>query len=108
MNKTELVALLAINTGTSQKTALKILDEFLNIASNVVANGEKLQLVNFGSLTISNRKERLARNPKTNQPLIVPEHKSVRFNPGKALKERLNPDFKTETIETDYQPVIIL
>ena len=108
MNKLQIIKLLAKRCGTTERLANKVLNEFLQITSETIVNGDSVKLNNFGTISAGDYKERLARNPRNNQTLIVPQHKRVKFSIGKELREKLNPNFKTETIEIDTQPVIIL
>jgi DNA-binding protein HU-beta len=53
-------------------------------------NGEKVQLVGFGTFEVKTREERVARNPKTGEPITVPASKHPAFSASKALKDQLN------------------
>ena len=47
-------------------------------------------MANFGTFSLSQRKERQGRNPKTGEPLTIPACKVVRFHPGKQLREAVD------------------
>ena len=55
-----------------------------------VALGERVTLVGFGGFETRQRRARTGRNPKTNEPLIIPAKKVVGFSSGKEFKDRLN------------------
>lgn len=48
--------------------------------------GGKIQIIGFGTYEVSERAERVGRNPSTNEEIIIPRSKNTRFKPGKALK----------------------
>ncbi|MBQ9308545.1 MAG: HU family DNA-binding protein [Clostridia bacterium] len=87
MNKTELIAALADRTGVQKRDAEKSINAFVDIVTESLVNGDKVQLVGFGSFEIKERAARTARNPRTGEELAVPASKAPVFKPGKALKE---------------------
>ena len=86
MNKTELIAALADRTGVQKRDAEKSINAFVDIVTESLVNGDKVQLVGFGSFEIKERAARTARNPRTGEELAVPASKAPVFKPGKALK----------------------
>lgn len=87
MNKTELVALVAMKTETTQKEAGKIIDEFINTIAETLATGEKVVVTGFGTFEVRTRVERTGKNPRTGETIIVPEQKTPAFRAGKLLKD---------------------
>lgn len=81
MNKTELTAALAANAGLSKKDAEKALNTFVEVVTETLAKGEKVQVVGFGSFEVKERPARTARNP-------VPARKS-RLKLPRLLSSRL-------------------
>jgi DNA-binding protein HU-beta len=55
-----------------------------------LANGDKIQLVGFGTFEVKNREARVGRNPKTKEQINIPASKSPVFKAGKVLKEAVN------------------
>ena len=90
MNKTELVAAMAEQTGLSKKDAEAALKAFTDVvASELKANG-KVQLVGFGTFEVSERAAREGRNPQTGETMTIAASKAPKFKAGKALKDMIN------------------
>ena len=90
MNKTELVAAVAEKAELSKKDAEKALKAFVDVVSEELVKGEKVQVVGFGTFEVTERKEREGRNLQTREPMIIPASKAPKFRPGKALKDMVN------------------
>ena len=90
MNKTELITAIAENAEISKKDAEKALKAFVDVVSEELVKGEKVQLVGFGTFEVVERKEREGRNLQTQEPMIIPASKTPKFRPGKALKYLVN------------------
>ena len=58
--------------------------------TEALIDGEKVQLVGFGSFEVKRRAERLGRNPKTKEAIKIPASKAPVFKPGKALKDAVD------------------
>jgi len=78
MNKAELVQVVANEAGTTQKDAETIINLAMKAIIETVASGERTIPVGFGSFVPRERSARAGRNPKTNEPLIIPA-KTVAF-----------------------------
>ncbi len=87
MNKAELVAAVAAKAGLSQKDAGKALAAILDEIQGALKNGEKVQLVGFGSFEVRQKAARKGRNPKTNEEITIPASKCPAFKAGKAFKD---------------------
>jgi len=90
MNKTELVAAIQKKSELTKKDAEKFLKAFEESVTEELADGGKVQLVGFMTLEVAERKEREGRNPRTNETMVIPASKAVRFKVGKALKDAVN------------------
>ena len=90
MNKTELVAAMAEQTNLSKKDAEAALKAFIDVVSEELVNGGKIQLVGFGTFEVSERAAREGRNPQTGESLMIKACKMPKFKPGKAFKELIN------------------
>ncbi len=90
MNKTELITAIAENAEISKKDAEKALKAFVDVVSEELVKGEKVQLVGFGTFEVVERKEREGRNLQMQEPMIIPASKTPKFRPGKALKDLVN------------------
>ena len=87
MNKTELIAALVEKAGLNKRDAEKALNAFTDVVTDTLIEGDKVQLVGFGSFEVKDRAARTARNPRTGDELTVPASKAPIFKAGKALKE---------------------
>lgn len=90
MNKTELIAAIAEKTELSKKDAEKALKAFTDVVAEQLKNGDKVQLVGFGTFEVSERAAREGRNPLTGEAMQIKASKSPKFKAGKALKDQLN------------------
>lgn len=62
----------------------------LDRMSNALVEGRRIEIRGFGSMCLHHRPARLSRNPKTGEPVYVPEKFVPHFKPGKELKARVN------------------
>ena len=87
MNKAELIAAVAEKAGLSKKDSEAAVTAALDAITAALEDGDKVQLVGFGSFEVKVRAERVGRNPKTLEPIQIPASKSPVFKAGKALKD---------------------
>ena len=90
MNKADLVAAMAEKDGVSKKEAVDSLKAFRDVVAEELKNGEKIQLVGFGTFEVSERAARTGRNPQTGAEMTIAASKAPKFKAGKALKDSLN------------------
>ena len=90
MNKSDLVAAMAAKTGDTKKSAEEALNAFVDVVTAALVEGEKVQLVGFGSFEVRKRAARKGRNPQTKEELKIPASKAPVFKAGKALKDLVN------------------
>ena len=90
MNKAELVAAIADKTELSKKDSEKALKAFIDVVTEELKKGEKVQLVGFGTFETSERAAREGRNPQTGETMKIPASTAPRFKAGKALKDAVN------------------
>lgn len=90
MNKTELVAAMAEQTNLSKKDAEAALKAFVDVVSEELKKGEKVQLVGFGTFEVFERAAREGRNPQTGETMEIKASKTPKFKAGKALKDMMN------------------
>lgn len=86
MNKAEIVARIAKDTGLTKADAGRSLDAFLDSVAKALKKGEKVSLVGFGTFLVGRRKARTGRNPQTGAPLKIAARRVPRFSAGKGLK----------------------
>lgn len=87
MIKTELIAQIAEKTGLTKKDSEKALSAFIDSVTESLANGEKVQLVGFGTFEVRSRAQKNGVNPQTQERIIIPAGKVPAFRAGTALKE---------------------
>ncbi len=87
MNKTELVAAIAEKAGLSKKDSEKALAAFVETVETALKNGDKIQLVGFGTFEVKERAARNGINPLTKAPITIAASKNPVFKAGKAFKD---------------------
>lgn len=90
MNKAELINAVAKTAELSRKDADKAVNAMLDVITEALRTGDKVQIVGFGAFEAKERASRLARNPRTGEEIEIPASKSVSFKVGKALKDEVN------------------
>lgn len=86
MNKRDLIARIAQDTGATKSSAAAAVDALLDTMTHALKKGEAITFVGFGSFKTSLRRARMAKNPRTGDPIKIPKRRVVRFTAGKALK----------------------
>ena len=94
MNKTEIIRRLAKEHGRSKKEVLILVDGFIDAIKESIKQGDRVTLSGFGSFTPSERKGFTGVDPRTGEPLDIPNRKIASFRCSKAFKEELNDDDK--------------
>jgi DNA-binding protein HU-beta len=89
MNKAELVAKMSDDAGISKTQANSALDSMIEAVSKTLKGGGKVTLVGFGTFSVSKRKARAGRNPKTGEAIKIKAKKVAKFKAGKELAEKL-------------------
>jgi DNA-binding protein HU-beta len=87
LNKAQLVARIARDTGLTKSDVLRVVDALLGSVARSLRRGESVKLVDFGSFLVSRRRARQGHNPYTGQPIRIPARRWPRFAPGKALRQ---------------------
>ena len=90
MNKTELVALVAEKSGLTKKDAEAAVTAVLDAVVESVTNGEKVQIVGFGTFEQRQRNARTGCDPRTGNTIEIPASKVPAFKAGKAFKDAVN------------------
>ena len=87
MNKAELITATAEKAGLSKKDTEAAIAAMIDVITEALAQGDKIQLVGFGAFETKARAERIGRNPKTKEQIKIPASKVPVFKAGKALKD---------------------
>ena len=78
------------NLGFSKNLSSKIVDDFFETLISGIIKSNKIKISSFGTFSVSNKKERIGRNPKTKIEAKIFSRKVVKFKPSLLLKEKLN------------------
>ena len=87
MNKSELINAVAVSAEVSKKEAEAVITAALDAITAALKEGDKVQLVGFGSFEVKSRAARTGRNPRTKEVVEIPASKVPVFKAGKALKD---------------------
>ena len=88
--KADVINAIAEQAGISKKEATAAFDAFVGYISDTCQEGDRCAIPGLGSFTVSQRKAREGRNPRTNEKIAIPASKNVRFKAGKDLRDLLN------------------
>ena len=89
ITKKELIDRIAEGTGGRRVQVKRIVQQFLDEVVNELGKGNRLEFRDFGVFETKLRKARRAQNPKTLEPVAVPEKRTVKFKVGRLMKQRL-------------------
>lgn len=90
MNKTQLIEVVAKEADLKKKDAEAAVAAVFNAIEGALVDGEKVQLIGFGSFEVKTRAARTGRNPATGKTIEIPASKYPTFAAGKALKDKVN------------------
>jgi DNA-binding protein HU-beta len=90
MNKQELIAQVADNSGLGKGDASKAVEAVFDSISAALKKGDEVRLVGFGTFSVSKRKASTGRNPRTGDPMNIPASSQPKFKAGKGLKDSVN------------------
>lgn len=89
MTKAELVAEISKSNGLDKAVVLDIVEKFMEVVKDSLADGENVYLRGFGSFIVKQRAEKTARNISKNTTLIVPAHNIPAFKPADTFKDQV-------------------
>ncbi len=87
MNKADLINAVAAKNEISKKDAEKAVNAVLDLITEALKKGEKVQIMGFGAFEVKTRAARTGKNPATGATIQIPASKAVVFKAGKALKD---------------------
>ncbi len=90
MNKSELIADVALRADITKKDADAAVNAVVDSITHALEIGDKVQLVGFGTFEVRTRGARTGRNPRNNEEISIPASKAPAFKAGKALKDVVN------------------
>jgi len=88
--KGDVITAIAEQAGISKKEAAAAFDAFVGYVSDSCQRGERCAIPGLGSFSVTQRKAREGRNPRTKEKINIPASKNVRFKAGKDLRESVN------------------
>src|SRR5438552_7782581 len=89
ITKKELIDRIAKSAGSRRVLVKKVVQQFLDEIVNELGRGNRLEFRDFGVFETKLRKARKAQNPKTLEPVAVPEKRTVKFKVGRLMKQKL-------------------
>ena len=94
MNKSELIKAVADSANLSKKDADAAVNAVLDVIQNTLSEGEKVQLVGFGTFEVRDRKAKEAVNPRDREgaKVQIPARKAPAFKAGRALKQAVDKE----------------
>ena len=91
MTRSELILkIISKNSYLYHKDVYKIIDTLFNCVTKALKDGDRVELRGFGTFTTKLRNARIGRNPKTGDPVAIPQKKMPFFKMGKSMRERIN------------------
>lgn len=90
MNKSQLIDVVSKDTGLKRKDAEAAVNSVFSAIESALVDGEKVQLIGFGSFSVKERGERTGRNPATGATITIPASKQPDFAAGRDLKAKIN------------------
>jgi DNA-binding protein HU-beta len=90
MNKSDLVDALSKSSGLTKTDSEKAINSFVSVVASTLKDGKDVTLVGFGSFSVKTTTGRSGRDFRTGKTIQIPPRKSVKFKPGKTLKDSVN------------------
>lgn len=89
MTKKDIVLKISTDTGVKQMDVRKVVQKTFDYIVDALANGQRVELRNFGIFKIKSRRGRTGRNPRTGSTVAVPPKKVAVFKPGLVMKQKV-------------------
>lgn len=90
MNKSDLIEAVSKTTNVSKSNTTRVIETCLAVILKTLKGRENIRLTGFGTFTISKRKARKGRNPRTGEAINIPAKSVPKFSPGLVLKRSVN------------------
>lgn len=90
MKKSEVIDRVAAASNVARSQAESVINAFLDTVKSATASGERIGWPDFGSFSVTARKARTGRNPRTGEPVKIAASRAMRFTPSRSVKELLN------------------
>ncbi len=89
MTKAEIANEIAKSTSIEKAAVLSVIEQFMIVVKDSMADGENVYLRGFGSFIVKERAEKTARNISKNTTIVIPAHKFPAFKPAKVFLEEV-------------------
>lgn len=90
MTKREMVEQIAAETGFAQTDVMEVVQRAFDLMTERLCAGDRMEFRNFGVFEVQTRKSRIGRNPnRPEQTVCIPERKTVKFKPGRIMRQRI-------------------
>jgi DNA-binding protein HU-beta len=93
VNKTDLIELVAADSGLQPSDAAKVIDSMLTAVTNTLTKGEDVTIPGFGKFSTVQRAARTGRNPATGAELEIKAATAPKFNAAAGLKAAVNTNY---------------
>lgn len=90
MTKTDLVDKVAKSTNLTKTEVGEVIDSIIETIKQSIKVSEKVTLIGFGTFSVTDRKARKGRNPRTGEPIEIPASRVPKFSPSEAFKKELS------------------
>lgn len=97
MTKADIVDIISSSTGLTKVETEAVVKGFLETVKDSMKRGETIELRGFGSFKVVKRAQRVARNPKTNEEVVVPEQYVPTLKISKEFKEEVNESMSSQS-----------
>lgn len=90
ITKKKLIQVISQTRGIHPNDVRNVMQAFLDVMTDYLAKGDRLEFRDFGVFEIVQRKQKIGRNPKNAAvPIIIPARPAVKFTPGKKMKQMI-------------------
>ena len=90
VTRKELAATINLKLGLTHLDSAEIVDAMFSTMKDTLIDDEQIKIVQFGTLHIRHKAERLGRNPRTGEAMMISKRRMISFKPSKGLRERIN------------------
>ena len=94
MNKSDVLDRVAGGADVGRQQAERVLEAFFETVRSAVKRGDRVGWPSFGNFSMTQRKARTGRNPRTGEAVKIRASKAVKFSPSSALKDHMNSSAK--------------
>lgn len=94
--KADIIERVYQRVGFTRQEAVQAVEVVFEEIKAVLAGGENVRIVGFASFNLRNKKQRMARNPKTGEPVVIEPRRVLTFKPSRQLVEKINQEIEDE------------